>query len=53
MVILEAAVCGEVDLYCVTLTGVSSILSTLTDIKTLDTILQTSLSMRELCISQD
>lgn len=53
MVILEAGVCGEVELYCVILTGVSSILSTLTDIKELYTILQTSLSMRDLCISQD
>lgn len=48
MVILEAEVCGEVELYCVILTGVSSILSTLTDIKELYTILQTSLSERSL-----
>lgn len=40
MIILEAAVCGGVELYCIILTGVSVIQPTLTDINVVDKIIE-------------
>lgn len=47
MINLEDVVCGTVELCCITLKGVSNILSTLIDITGVDKILRTPLSIAQ------